>query len=205
MAPKAFGGNLIAETPSLDPKSLIGRNIDVNMADLTGKSSKFYMNMRFRVNKVEDKNAFTMFNGYYCLREHLFRVVRKRSQKVRTINNVETKDNWRLQVTTLIILNRNTDVTVQKKERKLIHDYLEDFAKKSSLEDFVKATINGIIQKHIRKTGSKIYPVRFSEIEKIEVLKAGSLDSKAKVAKPADAGPLDKIEKSGHASSAPAE
>jgi ribosomal protein S3AE len=204
LAPKAFGGNTIAETPTLDPKSLIGRIVDVNLADLTGKSSKFYINMRFRINGIEDKNALTLFNGYYCLREHLFRAVRKRSQKVRTINNVETKDNWLLQVTTLIILNRNTDVTVQKKERKLIRDHLEDFARKSSLEDFVKATINGIIQKHIRKTGSKIYPVRFSEIESIEVLKTGLLDSKAKMAKPADTGPLDKIEKSGRASSAPA-
>lgn len=225
LAPKIFGGNTIAETPTLDPKSLMGRIVDVNLADLTGKSSKFYINMRFKINGIEDKNALTLFNGYYCLREHLFRVVRKRSQKVKTINNVETKDNWKLQITTTIILNRNTNVTVQKKERKLIRDYLEDFAKKSSLEDFVKATINGIIQKHIRKTGSKIYPVRFSEIEKIEVLspaketrdisssnakkemkmlKAGPLDSKAKVAKPADAGPLDKTEKSGRASSVPA-
>ena len=174
LAPRNFGGNVIAETPVLDPKMLLGRSIDVNMADLTGKASKFYMNLKFRINGIEGKNASTEFSGYYCLREHLFRVVRKRCQKVRTVDNVETKDNWKLQVTTLIILNRRTNAKVETMERKLISDYLRGFANNSGIEDFVKATINGIVQKHIRKEGSRIYPVRFSEIESIEVLSPGT-------------------------------
>ena len=44
---------------------------------------------------------------------------------------------------------------------------------KATLDDFVNKIVNGSIQKNIKKIGSKIYPIRFFEFEKIEVKKVG--------------------------------
>ena len=172
LAPEMFGQKQLAETPSTDPKYLLGRTLQNNVAELTGNPKKQYMNVLFKIKAVENGKAITRFNGYMCAREHLYRLVRKRNQKVEVINTLETKDGWKIQLTTLTVLNRNTDSTVQKKVRKKVDEFLRETAGKSSIDGFVKKIIEGSVQKSIRGMGSKIYPVRFVEISKIEVMKA---------------------------------
>ena len=168
-----LGENYLSETPTTDPKAIIGRNIEVGLDELTGNPNKYYMKFKFKIERIEDKKAYTSFNGYSTSREYLFRVVRKRAQKVRIINNIETKDEWKMQVTTLAILNRNADTGIQKKVRLKIESVLNENAKKLSIEDFIKSITSNSIQQNLKKIGSKIYPVRFIEIEKLEVIKAG--------------------------------
>ena len=85
---------------------------------------------------------------------------------------METKDGWKLQVTALLILNRKTEYKVMTRIRKLIDGQLEAAAGKSGIDAFVKDVVAGSIQKEMKRLGNKIYPVRFSEIESVEVLKA---------------------------------
>lgn len=173
ISPKSFGNTFVADTPTTDPKSLVGRNVEVNVGDFFRQPNKYYMKIKFRIDRVEGKEAYTSFNGYSCLNEYISRYVRRGSEKVTLIDYVTTKDNWKIQVYSIAILNRKTDKKVQKAVRKAIQVYLSDKAKASTLEEFMKAVIAGIHQKHIKKTFSKIYPIRFSEISKIEVIKAG--------------------------------
>lgn len=169
--PKMFRNAFLGETPTTDPKSLVGRVIEVGVPDVTNDPTKYYMRLRFRAESVENGTVQTRFDGYSCIKEHIYRVVRKRAQKVTSIDEMETKDKWKLQITTTLVLNRNVNTTVKKETRKFIRNFLNDSAKKLGMDDFIKAVISGVLQKKMRKGGSKIYPVRFSEIEKIEVLK----------------------------------
>ncbi len=107
------------------------------------------------------------------LKEHIFRVVRKKLDKIMTFDELETKDGWKLQVTAVTVMNRNTNIDVRKKIRELVKESLRAAASKSSIDEFVKSAIGGTLQMNIKKAGNKIYPVRFSEIEKIEVLSPG--------------------------------
>lgn len=172
LSPKIFGENYLAETPTTDPKSLIGRNIEVNVAELTNQANKYYMKLKFKINRVDGKTAYTQFDGYVILKEYLFRVIRKGTQKVQLIKELETKDKWKLQITATVVLNRNTNAEIQKKVRKFIEDYLSERAQASTIDDFITGVINSVYQRNIKKKESKTYPIRFSEIEKIEVLKA---------------------------------
>ncbi len=171
-----FRESLLAETPCINPKTLIGRTVSINLAELINQESKYYMNMKFKIDRVEGKNAYTRFNGYHTAKDRLFRVVRKKLQKVRTMDTINTKDNWKIQITMTTILNRNTDAKVQKKVRKSIEDFLKKNGEKSTVDDIIRSVISGSIQKNIKKFGSKIYPVRFTEVEKIEVIKPGPLE-----------------------------
>jgi small subunit ribosomal protein S3Ae len=165
----------MAETPAIDPKVLVGRTVESNVSELLGQPDKYYMNMKFKVTKVDGSNATTQFHGYSCAKEHLFRIIRKRSQKVRAISDVETKDGWKLHVVSLVILNRNTDIEVRRKVRKIMVSGLEESAANSGIDAFIRSITSGVLQKDIRKLGNKIYPVRFSEIERIEVKKTGDV------------------------------
>jgi len=186
-----FGGDQLAETPAIDPRSLSGRTIETNLAELLGQPDKYYMNLKFKVDRIDDNKAYTHFHAYSCAREHLFRIVRKRSQKVRVASDVETKDGWKLQVVSLVVLNRNTNLEIQKKVRKIMVSGIAERAGESDIDTFIRSITSGILQKDIRKLGNRVYPIRFSEIESIEVKKTGSLDSVGKADEPAEAGPLD--------------
>jgi len=177
LAPSMFSETQMAETPAIDPKVLVGRTVESNVSELLGQPDKYYMNLKFKITGVNDHNASTRFHGYSCAKEHLFRIIRKRSQKVRAITNVETKDGWKLQVVSLVILNRNTDIEVRRKVRKIMVSGLMESAKNAGMDSFIRSITSGVLQKEIRKLGNKIYPVRFSEIERIEVLKPGSQES----------------------------
>ncbi len=170
-----FNGVVLAETPAIDSSAIIGRRILVNVSQLTGQSSKHYMNLTFKIDAVDGKKASTVFDGYSSTRDYMFHVVRKRTEKVRHVRNVETKDGWRLQVVALLILNRKTDAKVKGKIRKIIDSQLEAGAKKSDIEGFVKDIVAGAMQKEMKRLGNKVYPVRFSEVESIEVLKRPSI------------------------------
>jgi len=166
-----FNSVVLAETPAIDSSAIIGRTIRVNVSQLTGQASKYYMNLNFRISSVEGKGASTVFDGYSCTRDYMFHVVRKRTDKVRHVRDVETKDGWKLQVVALLILNRKTDANVKCKIRKIIDGQLDSAAKKNVIDGFIKDVVAGAVQKEMKRLGNKVYPVRFSEIESIEVLK----------------------------------
>jgi len=172
IAPKMFGEVRLADTPAMDPDSLMGRNLEMSVSDLMGQPGKYYMKIFFKVTEVDSRNAYTRFNGYSVAREHLSRMVRKRNQKVESVDYFSTKDGWKIQVTSIAMLNRNTESEVQKKVRRAIVSRLEETAKKSGVDDILKKIIEGSLQKEMKKIGSKIYPVRFFEVAKIEVVKA---------------------------------
>jgi len=166
-----FNEVFLAETPATDPKSVIGRNIEVSVAELLNDQKKYYMKLIFKLTDISGKTVYTRFNGFECTRDHVFRMVRKRTQKTEIIHYVNTKDGWKLQITMYVILNRNTTTTIQTTVRKKTIEIIENFAKNSEINDFVKAIVSGALQAKVKKECSKIYPVRISEVIKVEVIK----------------------------------
>ncbi len=177
LAPPNFAEVYLAQTPTTDPKNLKGRNIEVSVSDITGDSHKDHMKMKFLIERVEDKNAHTRFNGFEVVRQHVMRMVRKRNRKVQMIFDATTKDGWVLKVTALSVLNGKAAANVMGKARNLMVKQVNELASSCSLSEFLRKIISTQMQMQIKKSVSKLYPVRFFEIEKMKVLKPG--ESKA--------------------------
>jgi len=171
VAPKSFGEKDIAETPATDPKTLMGRTIEVSVNDLLGQRGKDYQKLKFKVDRIENKVAYTVFNGYHVVREFLSRVVRKRLQKIEIIGDFKTKDEWLLHISAIAIMNRNVERNIQTKVRLWVMDNIRQGTEKAGVDEFVKYIVSGTMQHRMKKQGSKIYPVRFFEIAKIQVTK----------------------------------
>ncbi len=174
MSPKIFGESFLAETPATDSKHLVGRVIEVPVSHLLGDKSKGHMKLIFKVTGVDDKKASTNFGGFFVGREFIARNIRPGLEKLEVVDYAETKDKWKLQLTTTAIINTNCEVTILKKSRHFISSFFKEAASKSTLEEFVKNVLSSTYQRSIRKDVSKIYPVRFAEINKIEVVTAGN-------------------------------
>lgn len=174
LAPKAFDENFISETPATDSKYLPGRVIEVPVSIILNDKTKSHMKIIFKVTGVENKKAHTRFGGFYVIREFIARNVRSGLEKLYVVDYAETKDNWKLQITTTTILNGKCESSILTKSRKLISEFYKKQAAASTLDEFVKNVITSAYQKTIRKDCSKIYPVRFAEINKIEVIEPGN-------------------------------
>lgn len=170
LSPASFGSKLLHKTPTTDPNSLMGRVIEVGVPDLTGDQTKYYMKIMFRVKEINEGKALTEFYGFGCAKEYVFRIVRRGSQRVDSNLLVSTKDGYKLRIGFIGVLNRNVETSLKSRFRKFVEDSLRENAEKITLDDFVKAVLAGVIQKKIKKRGSSIYPVRFSEIRKIELI-----------------------------------
>jgi len=174
LAPKMFHEIQVAETPATDPAQIIGRTVEVSAAELVAENPKPHMKVYFEVTSVDGKRAFTRFSGFELSNDYIFRMTRKRTSKLMIHHYVETKDKWRLQVTLITVLNRKAEAEIKTGFRKYAEKFLSDFAGQTSIDDFLRAVIDEAVQQHLKKYGSKIYPVRFNEVSKIEVVKAGS-------------------------------
>ncbi len=97
-------------------------------------------------------------------------MVRKGSQRVDVYPVIDTKDGYKLHIGFIGILNRNVETSVKSRFRKFVVENLKENASRITLDDFVKGVLAGVIQRKIKKQGSRIYPVRFSEVLKIEIM-----------------------------------
>jgi ribosomal protein S3AE len=147
----------------------MGRNMEVSVSELQGKAGRDFYRILLAVERIDGKSVYTRFNGYNALKEHVTRVIRKRTQKIDSIMYIDTKDKWRLQISSMAILNRNTEISVRKKVRAHIEEKLRKIGEESGIDDLVKDIVSTDLQKSIKKSGTKIYPIRFFEITKIEV------------------------------------
>jgi small subunit ribosomal protein S3Ae len=163
---------VIASTPATDSKSVAGRVIEVSVPEMTGDQSKYYMRVSLKTGKPEEKNVPTKFHSYFCIDEYVMRLARKGLGKVASFVDVETKDGWKLQVSMTSILNRRSNASIKAKVNGLADDILKSRAKETNHSDFVKAVMAGVFQMKVKKAASKVYPVRFTEITKIEATKA---------------------------------
>ncbi len=171
MAPKSFGEKEIGEVPATDVKLLVGKKVEVALPEVLGQTPKFYMKMVFKISRVEGNKAFTDFDGCEAAKEQIGRIVRKRLGKVESVNDIITKDNHRLHVKSIYILNRKTNRSVQTKVRALVGNIMEDYGKTATLDDFIKGVSAGVVQHKIKKQLNKVYPVRVAEIARVRTMK----------------------------------
>lgn len=193
ISPAEFGSSIIYQTPSTDPKTLVGRNVNVPVSILTGERSKFYMWLKLKIADVKGTNANTMINGFQCMNEYLSRTVRKRRDKIELTHITKTKDGWKVRVKPMLILTRNVSGAVRTSARKVTMDFLDAEAKNLTMADLTKEIIKGSFQMKMKRTLSKTYPVRFSEIGKIKVLESNTEKAApSPETKPAEEAPASK-------------
>lgn len=169
VAPKFFGDFVIGETLSTVPEQIKGRVVETSLSDITGDVNKYYIKLYFKVTEVNGTKAITQFFGHDCTRDYIARIVQTRTTRIDT-NDVVSLLDGNLRVKTIAISNRRVSNVLESKIRKLVSELVVSELKKLKTEQFVRDMVDGILQQKIRKSISKIYPLRFFEFRKTEVL-----------------------------------
>lgn len=170
IAPKIFKEKVIGETPVGDPKTLIGRKIDVHLIKLIDDLSKYYIKFYFKVNNVKEKKAYTEFAGLECLADYISRLIRYGIKRIDIIQDLTTKDGVKIRAKTIVITRKKMKKIVEISLKKFVGDKVKKEIESSKLDELIEKIINDTMKNSIMKEGSKIYPIRTFEIRKIEKL-----------------------------------
>jgi small subunit ribosomal protein S3Ae len=168
-APKFFGDFVIGETPAFDPNQLKGRIIETSLTDITGDPNKYYLKFYFKIEDIKDKKTITRFVGHDCTKDFLARIVRRRSTRIDTNDVIKLLDN-KIRVKSIAISNRRVSQAVETKVRRIVRETIIKELEKMKTEEFIREIIDGKLQAIIRKNVSKVYPLRYFEFRKTEVL-----------------------------------
>jgi ribosomal protein S3AE len=171
IAPKIFGSQELGQTLAREEKELIGRRIDIGVAELTNDPSKFYIKAIFEIHNVADGKAGTRFAELDTLKDFISRMIQRRIRRVDSVNRATTKDNVDVVVKTVGISIRRINNSMKSQLRKEINKVVQEHVKNVTLDELITNIINGALQVEVRKHASKTYPLRGCEVRRMQVLR----------------------------------
>jgi len=184
LAPAAFDSVTVADTLADNPDSLINRVTSVSLQDLTNDFRKSHIKLFFKINKVEENNAHTIYAGHTLTSDYTRRMIRRRRSKVDGVYDVTTRDGAILRVKPFA----TTDKRIQNSQRRVIRETMKktvtDAAKSVTLIEYVKYIIEGKVGSDIYKNCKKLYPVKRVDIYKTEVIQDPTIMIEDKPKKP---------------------
>jgi len=170
LAPPAFDSVTIADTLTDTPDNLINRVTGVSLQDLTNDFRKSHITLYFKINRVEELNAHTQFEGHTLTSDYQRRMIRRRRSKIDGVYDVTTRDGAVLRVKPFATTDKRIQNSQKKGVRDAMKSTIENQGKTSTLSEFVKDILDGKIGSDIYKNCKKLYPVKRIEVYKTEVV-----------------------------------
>ena len=168
IAPKDFNEVEIGETLCERPEQVVGRTILMSLSSLLNDPKKQHVQVRLRVASTHDDKAFTEIIGYELSGAYVKKAIRRIGGKVEDSFVAVTKDNTSFRVKPLLMtrhkIYKSTLNDIRLKAREHI---IADF-KAMDTPTALAAVFHNKLQKDLRESIKKIYPVSLSEIRKLE-------------------------------------
>ncbi len=169
LAPDIFNKIPIGESIVSDPSQLVGRQVEVNLMNLTRNVRQQNINVKFQITKIQDKDVETEIIKYEMAPSSIKRIVRRSITRIDESFVVLTSDNKRLRIKPLVITRSKLKKSVERDMRKAIKNYITTEIKKMDYIVLVKDIITNKFQKSLAETINKIHPVRITTIRSIYI------------------------------------
>ncbi len=169
-APKSFKEVFIGNIPSSSPDSIPGRVLEYLLSDLTGKIQHHHIKVKFKIVGLTGNRCQSRYFGHEFTRDAVRSMIMRGTSCITGIFNFTTTDNFKYRVTTMIITRKRAKNSQQKTIRKIIYEVLNEYAKNTKHEMFIKGLLFGKYAENIRKIAKSIYPLRKCEIVKAKVI-----------------------------------
>lgn len=170
LAPSAFGGAMVGETPAIEQKQLLGRTFETTLGDLINDFSKSHIKLYFQAKEVKGDQIQTMFIGHEMARDYIESQVRRRASKIDAVATVTTKDGYELRVSAMVITLKRISSSQIDAIHKLMIDVIRRGGSERTLDQFVQEAVLGKLASDIYKVVKRICPVRRIEVWKTKVL-----------------------------------
>jgi small subunit ribosomal protein S3Ae len=170
VAPSTFGNVEIGETPSGNPKNLIGRKVETTLYAISGDFNQIHVKLLFQIKEVKGDKAYTHFAGHDFTRDYLRSLVRRGSSRIDGIFEVTTKDDYKIRVYAIAFPMRRAKTTQQAAIRDVMRTIITRRAKRLNFDAFIQECVLGKIGSDIYNKAKAIFPLRKSEVRKSKLL-----------------------------------
>jgi len=187
LAPKLMREEVFGETPVTDPRSLLGKNMRINLMGITGDPKDQNIEVKLNINSLKGDSVGTELIGCSLLPAYIRKMVRKEKRRADDCFDMKTADNKPIRIKIFMLTIHMTSNSVLTSLRKKIRDLLKLDVEKLSFEALATEILNHKIQDKLRKDLAKIYPLKSCEIKSLEILKEdkkGSEELKVEEVKP---------------------
>ena len=169
IAPALFKEKQIGETVANDYRQLLGRTLDVSLAELANDPKLQRIKLRFKITEVKGERALTTFLGHVITQDYEHSLGRRRTSKIYSNQTVETKDGKKVVVKCFLVTADKINTARRNAMRKKLHETISAIAKNENFEDFINSVIYGKVNAETKKAVHKIYPVRHAVVQKTEM------------------------------------
>jgi len=173
-----FGKVKIAETPADDPEKVMGRTVEVSLQELTGDFAKAHIKLIFNVVDDTGLEAHTAFIGHTTTTDYVKRMARRHKSKIDGVFDVTTKDGKRIRVKPSAYTSKRIQTSQKRAIRAVMKQVIETLAQNNTLDEFVKAMLDGEIGRQTYKLSKTIYPLKRVEVHKSELLEVPKVEVK---------------------------
>jgi len=167
---REFNDIEIGETPASDDNLVLGRSIEVSLAQITNDPKMQNIKVKFKVKEVKENKGYTELYEYFIIPTYIRRVVKPAKEKIDDSFSLITKDNVKLRIKPLLLTKAVTQNTILSHLRHKTRDFFSEYCKKNEYKKFLQDLITHNLQKDLKNTLNKIYPLSVCEIRRMEKL-----------------------------------
>jgi len=171
VAPKLFHNQVIGEIYLYEAADAIGRYVNANLMNLIRDIKRQNINIKFVINRVSDNKAFTDVAGYEMIPASIKRMVRRGKSKIEMSLVAETSDKKKVRIKPVLITRNLVKSSVSLGLRKKAEELVIKNFKKSIYTNLVQAIVSHKFQVDLKRSLSKIYPLRIFEIKGMQIEK----------------------------------
>lgn len=169
LSPKLFGQKEVGENYLTSADTAIGRQLQVNLRDLTGNVKDQNVYLHFQISRLEGNTLHTEVIGYFLTPAHVKRLVRKNSNRLDDYFLFTDRNGRKLVVKTLMITANKAQRSACSLLRKQLKELLSTEIGKSDVDTFVGDLVNRKVLGLMRKTLSKVHPLKEVAIRVLKV------------------------------------
>lgn len=168
-APKLFQDELLGEILVDEPNLIMNRIVTTNLMNLTNDMKHQNINIKFRVNKIDDNVAYTELVSYEMLPSSIKRLVRRDINRLDESFVCETKDNVLVRIKPFLLTKVATKGSKLKLLRKTLINLISREVKRLTFDELIEDVITRKLQNNVKANLKKIFPLKICEIRYFEI------------------------------------
>lgn len=194
VGPKLFGQMELGETYLTSPEGAMGRNLKVNLKDITGNMKDQNAYVKFTIDEVEGSTLKASASGFELTATYVKRMVRKNTDRLDDYLVFKTKDGRNVVIKTLLVTQAKAQRSVLKQLRQKMKAYLADEVKNNTFETVIVNLVSRKTQMTLKKILYKIYPINEAAVRVLEFAKNNAVEMQVEESKSEAAAEEDSID-----------
>lgn len=170
IASKEFDRKELGTTVAEKPQLVMGRTVAVGVRQLSGDPKKSHVTLIFKAVDVKGNKAYCDAIGHEIKDSYLRKFTRRRNSKVELVKFIESSDNKKIKIKTIVLTNKKSTGKKKTALRKVIADKLDQISKKHPSQEIISELVFGSLVQKIFSDAKKVEPLKRVEITKSRII-----------------------------------